>query len=49
MSLLSEEKAHPFLMSQACQARLGMTKRVCEGSITLDDYESQSFEFARQF
>ena len=48
MSLFSEEKAHPFLMSQACQARLGMTKRVQEGSITLDDYDSQSLEVARQ-
>ena len=48
MSLFSEEKAHPFLRSQACQGRLGMTKRVHEGSITLDDFDSQSLEIARQ-
>ena len=33
---------------QACQARLGMTKRVREGSITIDDNKSQSLEVARQ-
>ena len=43
-----EEKAHPLLLSQAWQARLGMTKRVHEGSITLDDNDSQSLEVARQ-
>ena len=32
------EKTHPLLVSQACQAKLGMTKRVRDGSITLDDY-----------
>ena len=32
-----EKKAHPLLLSQTCQARLGMTKRVREDSITLDD------------
>ena len=42
------EKTHPLLLSQACQAKLGMTKRVREGSITLDDYDSQSMEVARQ-
>ena len=41
-----EEKAHPLLLSQACQARLGMTKRVRESSITIDD--SQLSEVARQ-
>ena len=42
------EEAHPLLLSQACQARLGLTKSVREGSITLDDYDSQPLEFARQ-
>ena len=27
------EKTHPLLVSQACQAKLGMTKRVRDGSI----------------
>ena len=35
------EKTHPLLLSEACQAKLGMTKRVREGSITLDDYDAQ--------
>ena len=35
-------------MSQACQAKLGMTKSVRDGSITLDDYDAQSLEVARQ-
>ena len=35
-----------FLLSQACQARLGMTKRVRKRSITIDD--SQLSEVARQ-
>ena len=30
-------KTHPLLVSQACQAKLGMTKRVRDGSTTLDD------------
>ena len=42
------EKTHPFLLSQACQAKLGMTKRVRDGSITLDDHDAQSLEVARQ-
>ena len=42
------EKTHPLLVSQACQAKLGMTKRVRDGSITLDDYDAQSLEVARQ-
>ena len=42
------EKTHPLLLSQACQAKLGMTKRVRDGSVTLDDYDSQSLEVARQ-
>ena len=35
------EKTHPLLMSHACQAKLGMTRRVRDGSITLDDYDAQ--------
>ena len=42
------EKTHPLLLSQACQAKLGMTKRVRDGSITLDDHDAQSLEVARQ-
>ena len=42
------EKTHPLLVSQACQAKLGMTKRVRYGSITLDDYDAQTLEVARQ-
>ena len=42
------EKTHPLLLSQACQAKLGMTKRVRDGSITLDDYHAESLEVARQ-
>ena len=42
------EKTHPLLVSQSCQAEFGMTKRVREGSITLDDYDAQSLEVARQ-
>ena len=42
------EKTHPLQVSQACQAKLGMTKRVGDGSITLDDYDAQSLEVARQ-
>ena len=42
------EKTHPLLVSQACQAKLGMTKRVRDSSITLDDYDAQSLEVARQ-
>ena len=30
------------------QAKLGLTKRVRDGSITLDDYDAQSLEVARQ-
>ena len=42
------EKIHLLSVSQACQAKLGMTKRVRDGSVTLDDYDAQSFEVARQ-
>ena len=42
------EETHPLLVSQACQAKLGMTKRVRDGSVTLDDCDAQSLEAARQ-
>ena len=42
------EKTHPLLVSQACQVKLGITKRVRDGSIALDDYDAQSLEVARQ-
>ena len=41
------EKTHLLLVSKACQPKLGMTKRVSDGSITLDDYDAQSLEVAR--
>ena len=40
-------KTHPLLVSQACQAKLGMTKRVRDGSITLDACDAQSLDVAR--
>ena len=43
-----EEKAHPLLSLQTYRARPGMTKREREHSITLDDYDPQSSEVARQ-
>ena len=42
------EKTHHLLVSQACQAQLGKTKRVRDGSITLDDDDAQSLQVARQ-
>ena len=42
------QKAHLLLVSQACQAKMGMTKRVRDGSITLDDSDAQSLKVARQ-
>ena len=42
------EKTHLLLVSQACQAKLGMTKSVRDGSITLDDHDAQSMDVARQ-
>ena len=42
------EKTHLLLLSQACQAKLGMTKRVRDGSIALADYDAQSLDVARQ-
>ena len=44
--LVSEEEARYMLMSQTCQARLGTTERVREGSMAVDD--SQLPEVARQ-
>ena len=44
----NQEKTEPLFVSQACQAKLGMTKRVRDGSITLDDYDAQLLEVARQ-
>ena len=41
-------KTHPLLLSQTCQAKLDMTERARDGSITLDDYDAQSLEVARQ-
>ena len=46
--LASEEKTHTLLMPQTSQARLGMTKRVSEDSITLDGYDPRSLEIVRQ-
>ena len=42
------EKTHPLSVSQACQAKLGMTRRVRDGSTTLDDDHAQSLKVARQ-
>ena len=42
------EKTHSLLVSQPCQAKLGITKRVRDGAITLDDYDAESLEVARQ-
>ena len=32
------EKSHPLLLSKAWQAKLGMVRRVGDGTISLDDY-----------
>ena len=42
------DKTHPLLLPQACQAQLGMTQRVREGAIALDDNDAQSSEVAQQ-
>ena len=42
------EKTHHLILSQACEAKLGRTKRVREGSITLVDCDAPSLEVARQ-
>ena len=39
--------SHPMLLSQACQAKLGMTKSMRAGTIFLDDY-GQHLEVVRQ-
>ena len=43
------DKTHPLLVCQACQATLGMTERVRDGSNTLDDDDAQSLEVARDW
>ena len=43
-----QDKTHPLTVSQTCQAKLGMTKRVRDGSITLDDDDAQSLEVFQQ-
>ena len=47
-SLKIPDKTHPLLVSQACQAKLGMTKRVRDVSFSLDVYDAPSLEVARQ-
>ena len=42
------EKTHPLSVSQACQAQLRMTQHVRDGSITLDEYDTESLEVARR-
>ena len=37
-----------MLLSQSCQAQLGITKNMRTGKITLDDYEGQKLLVARQ-
>ena len=39
---------HPFLLSQACQAKLGFRKDVRDGTTTMKDHEDQNLEVARQ-
>ena len=39
---------HPLLLSHSCQARLGFTKSSRRGTVTLDDYDNQELEVARQ-
>ena len=41
-------RPHPLLLSQAVQARLGLTKSARYGKVTLDDYNGQSLEVARE-
>ena len=42
------EKSHFLLSSQACGAKLGMVKRVRDGTISLDGYGRQKLEVVRQ-
>ena len=46
--LASEKKTHPLLTPRTNQARLGTLKCASEDSITFDNYDPQSSEFARQ-
>ena len=41
-------RPNPLLLSQAVQARLGLTKSARYGKVTLDDYNGQSLEVARE-
>ena len=41
-------RPNPLLLSQAVQARLGLTKSARHGRVTLDDYNGQSLEVARE-
>ena len=40
-------RPHPLLLSNKVQARLGFTKSARNGKVTLDDFEGQSLEVAR--
>ena len=40
-------RPHPLLLSNKVQARLGFTKSARSGKVTLDDFEGQSLEVAR--
>ena len=42
------EKTHLLLVFEGCQAKLEKTRRVRDGSITLDDCDAQILEVARQ-
>ena len=42
------DSRHPMLLSQGAQAKMGFTKSVRKGTITLDDYDGQSLEVVRQ-
>ena len=42
------DSRHPLLISQAVQAKLGFTKSSRNGAVTLDDYDNQSLEVARE-
>jgi len=41
-------RPHPLLLSNAVQARLGLTKSARNGRVTLDDFGGQSLEVARE-
>ena len=42
------EARHPLLLSNSCQAKLGFTKSSRRGTVSLDDYDNQELEVARQ-